>query len=115
MKKLHPRKVIAEIDSITTELQRRLNEKAEFQDLHIKALRLCKVIFSVRRDYKTIDVNYPKSVVIVFDESFVEAGSEEIRIPSNEQLWEAQESLGKNTLSVLQEAKAVYSLKLRLQ
>jgi len=114
MERLDSKKVVTEIDSLATELRGCLRRKKEFKDIHKRVLQLSKIIFTTKKDYKSIDANYPSSVVMVFDKSFAN-GSEKVQIPSQEQIWEQKLDLGTKILSVLQEAHEIFSLKLKLQ
>jgi len=112
MKKLNPKKVIEEIDSLLFELNKRIKVKEEFEDLHKKSLQLCQIIFTARKLYKAIDTPYPISVVITFDNSF--GTGKEIKIPSEEQQWEQREDLSKKIIIILNDAREIYSLKAKL-
>ncbi|HCI04523.1 TPA: hypothetical protein DEW47_00880 [Patescibacteria group bacterium] len=112
MKKLNPKKVIEEIDSLLFELNKRIKVKEEFEDLHKKSLQLCQIIFTARKLYKTIDTPYPVSMIITFDNSF--GAGKEIKIPSEEQQWEQREDLSKKIIIILNDAREIYSLKAKL-
>lgn len=113
-KKLNPRKVLEEIDLLLFELDKRFKKKEGFEDLHKKSLQLCQIIFQARKYYKTIDVQYPISVVITFDAALGGKTGKEIKIPNEEQQWKQRKELLEKILTTLRDVREIYFLKLKL-
>jgi|SRR3989344_7414489 len=117
--KLDPRKVIIEINILSNELGKCVEEKKDYDEIHEKVLNLCKISSLSRKDYKTIDVEYPNPRIIIFDDGFsddgaAEEGTNEIQLPSAERVWEGKIVLAKEIDKVLKKVRDIHSLKLKL-
>lgn len=112
--KLDTKKVLAEICALETALKDCLVQKRDFEIIHKSILNLCRIVYNTKKEYRTINIDYPNPVIIIFD---IPDGSkkEPNEIPSKEEVWASKLTLGKNALRVLSELKDLYTMKQRLE
>lgn len=109
--RLNPKKVLDEIGVIEGILKGCMDQKRSFRDIHLRTLWLCKEIFPTKKSYKIIDVSYPVAIQIVSEDNAKIINAS----PSAEDIWKQEMNLGRDILSILQEARKIFSLKLRIQ
>ncbi len=112
--KLNTKKVLAEILALEAALKDCLIRKKDFESIHKSILNLCRIVYSSKKEYKTIDTDYPNPVIININ---MPGGTKKrhSEVPSKEQVWRSKLSLGENALKVLSELKDLYMMKERLE
>ena len=112
---LNTKKVLAEIRALETALKDCLKQRKDFESIHKSILNLCRIVYRTsKKEYKTVDVDYPNPVIIIFN---MPGGTKKrhSEVPSKEQVWRSKLTLGENSLKVLSELEDLYTMKEKLE
>jgi hypothetical protein len=105
---------LAEIRALETALKDCLDQKKDFESIHKSILNLCRIIYSTKKEYKTIDIEYPNPVILIFKMS--DGSKKDLNeVPRKEEVWRSKLTLAENALKVLSELKDLYTMRKKLE